>query len=176
MRERWMPVVGVEGRYEVSDQGRVRSFVFRKTGVVSTRPVTVLKQRAGAAGYLRVCLSPGKPAPQRVVHVHRLVLEAFRGFAPAGHAASHLDGVRSNNRLVNLRWEDHKANNMRKRAHGTNMSGERHPAFKLTSRQVAAIRREREAGATLVSIAAKYGITHSYVAALYKRKSRQSDG
>jgi NUMOD4 motif len=48
MQENWLPIVGYEGLYEVSDLGRVRSLdriVERKDGRQQRVPATVLRNR-----------------------------------------------------------------------------------------------------------------------------------
>jgi hypothetical protein len=46
MAERWCAVVGYEGRYDVSDEGRVRALFIGKRGVKSPpRYVGINKQR-----------------------------------------------------------------------------------------------------------------------------------
>ena len=114
--ESWRPIVGHEGLYEVSDQGHVRSL---------DRPDAAGRWVHGRAvqpvvhhrGHLRVSLWSGGRRTQ--VFVHRLVLEAFRGSAPAGMEACHNDGNPTNNRLDNLRWDTQSANQLDRVRHGT---------------------------------------------------------
>lgn len=106
--EYWLPVVGYEGLYEVSDQGRVRTL---KTGVLK-------KPSPLPRGYLCVWLYPGN----KNCLVSRLVLQAFAGEPPsAQHQAAHGDGDPANNHLNNLRWATPKENDADKTAHGTRM-------------------------------------------------------
>jgi hypothetical protein len=56
--------------------------------------------------------------PRRRTRVHILVLEAFRGPRPEGHAACHNDGDVGNNHLSNLRWDTYSANNLDIVRHG----------------------------------------------------------
>lgn len=102
-QERWLPVPGWEGLYEVSDLGRVRS-LDRPNGLRGR--VRVLS--VGSHGYLDVGLCDGGVRRTRLVH--RLVLEAFVGPCPEGQEACHADSDRTNNRLSNLRWDTTKAN------------------------------------------------------------------
>lgn len=109
--ERWLPVRGEEGRYEVSDQGRVRSLDRYIDAAASTNgrspayrksyPGRVLKlyQRNG---YWCVFLGRGRPNES----VAWLVLEAFVGVRPPppGDQARHLNDVKDDNRAVNLAW------------------------------------------------------------------------
>jgi hypothetical protein len=100
--EEWRPVVGYEGKYEVSDMGRIRRV---KTGRVLRTRVVVHKGRYERVGLWR----DGK---SRVWQVHRLVGEAFLGPLPRGLETRHLNGDGADNRLVNLKYGTH-AENMR---------------------------------------------------------------
>jgi len=95
--ERWIPVPGYEGIYEVSDQGRVKSLNKRR------RVPRILRPNVKHLGYQSVCLYRGDARRNRQM-VHRLVLTAFVGECPEGHEACHRDGNGSNNRLFNLYW------------------------------------------------------------------------
>ncbi len=88
--ERWLPVVGFEDRYEVSDHGRVRS----RRGI--------RKPSVKPRGYHIFDLYRGNGPEYR--SAHRLVLEAFVGMPPEGTQALHWDDDPSNNHLSNLRW------------------------------------------------------------------------
>lgn len=99
--ERWLPVVGYEGRYEVSDQGRVRSLL---------RGGRYLKPLYDRKGYLYVCLT-GARSVQKRYPVHGLVLGAFTGPRPPGMVCRHGTGGKEDNRLSNIRWGTPSENN-----------------------------------------------------------------
>jgi hypothetical protein len=104
----WRPVVGYEGRYEVSDTGIVRSFLGRN--VIYLVPIKMHR------GHLTVSLCKnGKMAPQ---FIHRLVLEAFVGPCPPGMMCRHLNGDPSDNDLENLRWGTASENGLDTVLHG----------------------------------------------------------
>lgn len=115
--QQWLPVVGWEGLYEVSDQGRVRSVerVVRFGATTRTVPSTVLKPGKTTKGALYVVLSNGKSCNRRV---HQLVLEAFVGPCPPGMEGCHWDDNKENNALRNLRWDTHSANELDKVRNG----------------------------------------------------------
>jgi hypothetical protein len=114
--ERWLPVVGWEGLYEVSDQGRVRSLdriVHTKAGWSRRHQGRTLRSLQ-CHGYQTVELTSGHR-----VSVHRLVLEAFVGPCPDGLECCHGVGGPSDNRLSNLRWDTRSENMYDRCRHGT---------------------------------------------------------
>ena len=121
MSERWLPVVGYEGAYQVSDLGRVRSLdrmIVDSVGHRYFRAGRILRQvTLKGTGHCRVTLPGGIQG-----YVHRLVLEAFVGPAPDGMEACHNDGDPTNNRLDNLRWDTRSANNTDAVRHQRNLN------------------------------------------------------
>lgn len=107
--EEWRPVVGWEGLYEVSDQGRVRSLDRVVAFGAQQRLVRgrILKGGKTVNGVPFVVLSNGEHVNRSR---HRLVLEAFVGPCPPGMEACHWNDIKTDNRLANLRWDTHAAN------------------------------------------------------------------
>ena len=119
MTETWKSVVGREGLYEVSDQGRVRSVdrtVHYKDGRTRRLKGRVLKPWKNRKGYLLAALyGEGKT---RTKFVHRIVLEAFVGDRPEGLETLHIDGNPANNHVGNLKWGTSSENALDKVRHG----------------------------------------------------------
>ena len=120
MQEVWKAVPGYEGRYEVSDQGRVRSLdrtVNQKsrwgTLYTSTRKGQLLRPGRMPGGHLSVVIGRGNSQC-----VHKLVLLAFVGPAPDKHECCHNNGNPADNRLENLRWGTRSENIKDAYAHG----------------------------------------------------------
>ena len=90
-KEIWKPVLGFEGRYEVSNLGNVKSLTTNKL----LKPGS---NRASNRGYLFVQL--GKD--HKLKYIHRAVWEAFNGPIPEGLQINHLDENKHNNSLSNL--------------------------------------------------------------------------
>jgi len=104
--EEWRTIPEFSGKYEASSLGRVRN---KRTGLV-------LKQRLNPKRYPVVELCDGK---SRECMVHRLMLSAFYGPAPEGHEGCHGNGVKTDNRIENLRWDTHSSNCEDLVRHGT---------------------------------------------------------
>jgi hypothetical protein len=119
LSERWLPVVGYEGMYEVSDQGRVCSL--KRAAARILRP-----WRDPSDGRLHVvlCKNDGHPRTRKVPH---LVLEAFVGPCPPGQECCHANDIGDDNRWPeNLRWDTPSANELDKVRNG------RHPMANKT--------------------------------------------
>jgi hypothetical protein len=148
--ETWLPVVGYEGWYEVSDHGRVR----RVAGATAGR----LLAGFSFNGYVRVPLT--RHGQMEHYFVHQLVLAAFVGPCPDGLVCNHKDGDKANNRPANLEWVTHQEN--KDHAVRTGLwqpfHGQDHPRAKLTGAQVAEIRRLTGSEPTEVT-AARFGVS-----------------
>lgn len=116
--ERWLPVIGYEGSYEVSDFGRVRS-LDRINSRGHSLTGRVLSPCPNTSGHLQVPISAG--CIQRLFQVHRLVLTAFVGPCPAGMEGCHWNGDPTDNRAANLRWDTQSANQLDSIRHGTHV-------------------------------------------------------
>lgn len=102
LNEKWKPVKGYEGLYEVSNLGNVRSLRFGKVKVLKIRP---------NSGYLLVDLR--KDGKRKSLLVHRLVYTAFIGPITPGMTVDHINGIKTDNRVENLQLLS-GANNTRK--------------------------------------------------------------
>ena len=112
MEEIWRDIPGYEGRYQVSNLGRVKSLpqiVPRRDGRSRWNPGRVLKPESTRSGHLAVHLCSG---PQnQMKKVHQLVAAAFLGEKPSEvMEVCHNDGNPKNNRATNLRYDTHQEN------------------------------------------------------------------
>lgn len=144
----WRPVDGYEGKYEVSDDGRVRKVCGKELG-----------QWLSELGYCRVRLS----APRAMILVHRLVAKAFIPNPDDKPFVNHIDCCRSNNKAENLEWctqaENLKHSELLGRMkRGFAQKGKRSFNAKLSDNQAAQIREEYAAGGiSLEKLALKHG-------------------
>lgn len=98
MEEIWNEVPGFP-KYQVSNFGRVMS-------LNSSKP-KIMKPVYNQDGYLMINLTQLGVKYNKMVH--RLVLWAFEGH-PKGRQCDHINRVRDDNRLENLRWATRKEN------------------------------------------------------------------
>lgn len=79
-------------------------------------------------GYILIRLT--KNCRSRAVFAHRLVLETFVGPCPDGMETLHRNGIRSDNRLVNLRYGTRSENMFDAREHGTHPMASRTECYR----------------------------------------------
>lgn len=169
-RETWVPIVGFEGLYEVSDHGRVRGL----RGKNGKSPGVLWPMRVAINPTLRYASISLVDKNGRSSHylIHRLVAFAFIGSCPDGHECAHMDGDPENNRVENLKWATKRENQNHRVIHGTDCRGEKCYAAKLKESDVHEIRRLAKAGGmTYAEIGRIFGITPSPVRSIITRKT-----
>jgi len=161
---KWIP--GYEGRYEVSDLGRVRSHVSNQ-GTPRRRPF-ILRFGHNKQGYAHVRLASGTSLSTR--RVNRLVAIAFLGAPPTGKDwALHRNDNNTDNRAENLYWGDINDN-----ARDALVNGRR--KAKLNVRAAADIRRRLNEGASASAIARQYDVAPGVVIAIAHNKAWRGFG
>lgn len=102
MEEQWAPAHRYEDRYEVSDLGRCR-----RSKPPFRVPFLTLSVSTGKYGSYWLALT-GKD--QQKVLAHRLIWESFNRPIPDKMQINHINGVKTDNRLINLEAVTVKAN------------------------------------------------------------------
>ena len=105
--ETWKEITWTNGRYYVSDEGRVMSRNGRKKKPVSEDGI--MRQTPHPAGYLKVNLFVNRK--YYTCLVHELVMAAFVGDS-AGRDVNHKNGIKTDNRLCNLEYCSRRENTM----------------------------------------------------------------
>lgn len=106
--EEWKDVKGFEGRYQVSNMGRVRSLdrlIIGKNGNSYIRKGQMLKPSPNnnKKGYLKVSLSDGNRNYTHIEMQRLVALHFCEGYKP-GLVVNHKDECVTNNRADNLEW------------------------------------------------------------------------
>lgn len=176
MTEAWKAIPSAPG-YEASDLGGVRK----------TSTGRVLRQRLTDHGYVTVtlCLGHGDGETE---YVHALVLEAFVGPRPVGMQSCHGNGVRTDNRASNLRWDTVSGNAADRIIHKTvpagdkhwsrrmpelRARGERHGNAKLSDAQVVELLQRT---GTSTEVAKEFNVSSSHVRSLRLGRLRANGG
>jgi hypothetical protein len=95
--EVWKPIVGYEGKYEVSSTGKIKSLNYHRSG----KP-KVLSPKINKYGYLCVLLyNKGK---RKDATIHRLVAMSFINNPKGLPQINHKNECKQDNRVENLEW------------------------------------------------------------------------
>ena len=164
--EVWLPVVGYEGLYEVSDYGRIRSFLRPKHPDRMIKPT-----RDGRYLVVNLTAEGGRQATRRV---HRIVADAFLGPQPDGLETLHGPGGSLDNRLANLSYGTTAQNSRDRERDGSLHHGSGSPLAKLTEGIVADCRGRYAAGASRKELAAEYGVTPQTIGHLVRGSTWKS--
>ncbi|KKL95893.1 hypothetical protein LCGC14_1850030 [marine sediment metagenome] len=116
-----------------------------------------LKPYLGTDGYWYVGIRTKGTTKKKKIAV--LIVTAFLGPKPIGCELCHNDGVRTNDKLTNLRWDTRSANRMDSVKHGT------HPNAKLTDKDVMDVISLRPY-LLQREIAELYGVSRSHIGVL----------
>ena len=130
--EEWREIDGYNGRYQVSNLGRVKSFFDKEPRIFKANKVT--------EGYLRVALRKNSMAKNHFVH--RLVAQAFIPNPENKPQVNHIDGDKTNNRVENLEWmtSEENINHAFKLGLSKIPKGSKNPNARFTAEQVREIR------------------------------------
>lgn len=166
--EIWKSIDGYEGRYEVSDHGRVLSLPFERsnplTGGVSVYPARILKTARDKSGHHHLTLQID--CVKRNHFLHHLVARAFLGPIPDGLQTLHVDDDKERNTPVNLYYGTPKNNGQDTVKHGRSRWGRRHHAVVVTEHMAKVIWEEKGKART-IDIARYHGVTSSLVSHIH---------
>jgi NUMOD4 motif-containing protein/HNH endonuclease len=154
--EIWKPVLGYEGLYEVSNQGRVKGLKRGKLLGVFLDPLR---------GYPKVVLHRNSIA--KAVFVHRLVAGAFIGPLPEGKQVNHKDGTKTHNAPTNLEYVTPSENAKHAFAIGLwtshPLKGEACNFAKLTEQEVIEIRSKLSQRIPATVLASMYHVSRQQI-------------
>jgi hypothetical protein len=104
--------------YLISNLGRIKSLprdTRKKEGEI------ILKPLKHTGGYLRTIMWDKGVMYQNYIHI--LVLKTFRPTKKLKLQVRHLNGIKTDNRLINLKWGSPKENQKDRITHGTSQHG-----------------------------------------------------
>ena len=99
--EIWLPVVGYEGLYMVSNNGGIRSLINKKVDYIDLKPWKT------TSGYLETSFAKNKT--RRAYKAHVVVAQAFIG-EKNGKYVNHMNGDKTDNRIENLEYVSRREN------------------------------------------------------------------
>ena len=102
--EIWKDIEGYEGKYRVSNLGRVKKFYKDKR----SKRELILKLFMSTTGYYKV--SPSKNGISKNFKLHRLIAMAFIPNPENKKTINHKNGIKTDNRIENLEWATHGDN------------------------------------------------------------------
>lgn len=154
--EQWRDVVGYEGKYRVSDGGRIEN----------VRSGRLLRGSPNSGGYVLVRLTAER-GRSRVFYLHRLVCRAFNGPPPSpAHVVNHLSGQKLDCRAANLAWCTRAENCAHAAGLGLlkgRLAGSKNPNARLTESIVVEMRRRSSGGVSYSQMARENGVSVSTV-------------
>jgi len=159
--------------YEVSNYGEIKTFNWKNSGTQR-----VMRPAMDNSGYLRTMLKRDSDGKIHTVKVHRMVALAFLENPENKSQVNHINGIRNDNRLINLEWVTHSENAKHSFIIGLSSNkGENNPCASLTDEQAKEILANYEfgkkarSGITKKQIAQKYNTTESVIKRLVQRKT-----
>jgi hypothetical protein len=173
--EVWKDVLEYDGRYQVSNLGRIKSIrklksqtSIKKYGKLQIE--NILKPEF-SKDYFRIMLSTAGETKR--FQVHRLVLASFSRVPLLGEEGNHLDGNTKNNKLDNLEWTTKRGNVEHRIRIGKylSQSGENQCFSKLKTQNVIDIRRLRKEGISARELGKRFGVEESSIRNIVNYKS-----
>jgi hypothetical protein len=166
--EIWKDIQGWEGKYRVSNSGKVRSLARTAPGLHgSTINICerLLKLWIHRDGYSIATLQGKKH-----YRVHRLVANAFIPNPENKRTVNHKNGIKTDNNVENLEWATHSENHKHAYRLGLHPKrfGEKASRAKIKDYQRPEIVRLQHQGVSIREIGRKYNISHGAVRAILK--------
>jgi hypothetical protein len=164
--EIWKDITGFDGRYEVSNLGRVRSLL---DCLLRPKTPTLKIQSVDMNGYPTVNLYFHKKLI--VKRIHRLVALAFIPNPANKPQVNHIDGVKSNNNLSNLEWVTKSENIQHSYNIGTHkrLKGEDATNVKWSNAEVIEIKNAINTGMTSKQLYEKFPTLNSKHLYLFRK-------
>ena len=123
-------------RYEASTDGEIKTFNWKNKGIER-----IMKPAFDKQGYLRTMLKNDVNGKFNTIKVHRIIAKTFKDNKENKETINHINGIKHDNRVVNLEWATRSENLLHAYRLGlASVKGELNPATTLTNKQVLEIR------------------------------------
>ena len=123
MEEIYKTIDGYENLYEISNLGNVKNIKTKK----------IIKNILSNIGYYRVGLCKDGKCKLKLVHV--LIAQAFITNPLNKPTVDHIDQIKTNNNLNNLRWVTRSENGMNSDIQSNNISGHRGVSYNIRDKR-----------------------------------------
>lgn len=172
MEKIWKKIPGFS-LYEVSNYGEIKTFNWKNQGLER-----IMKPALDANGYLRTVLKRDSDGKLVTIKVHRMVAIAFIENPMNKPSVNHINGIRNDNRVINLEWVTQKENTLHSFKIGISSNkGEKNSCATLTDKEAKEILdsyefgKKGKKGVTKKQLAEKYNTTFAVIKRLIQRKS-----
>jgi hypothetical protein len=169
--EIWKPIGRYQGKYEVSNFGRVKRVATRTYSKI--RNCYVIKNEhlvphvLGIYYHVHIVVYGEKKA---LLNVHRAIAEAFIPNPENKPCVNHINGIKTDNRIENLEWCTHSENTQHAFDYGLIPKGQLHFKAKLTELQVLEIFKRASSGENLTKIAKEFNVNKSNISHIKSKK------
>ena len=170
MKEEWKEVKGFENYYIISNLGNIK----RIEGSSHLKP-KILNQTPDKDGYKRVNLKVKQKSNTKIVH--RLLMETFIDNPLNKPQVNHINGIKSDNRLINLEWCTLSENRIHSYSNnlqnGINRQGVKNNFNKLKENEVLEIRNlyNKKLGFTYKFLSIKYNVSETCILHIIKKNN-----
>lgn len=154
--EIWKEIEGYNGKYLISNHGRIKSFTHKvkkqfPDGYITLGSIDTTQYYAWRFGTSRF--------DRQTIRIHVLVATYFKHKPENATCVNHIDGNRLNNHHSNVEWCTHAENIQHAVRTGLfDKKGEKHMNAKLNKQDVIEMRTLRKLGLTHKEIGEKYGV------------------
>ena len=170
--EVWKPIVGFENLYKCSSMGRIKS-KFKTVAILNSfksYPEKIILQQQYKSGYLYHSLC--KDGIVRTKLPHRLIAKTFLDNPHNKPEVNHKNGVKSDNRLVNLEWNTRSENQKHSITIGLRSAkGVKNSQSKLSKNEVLEIRNKIKKGFSGKKLSEKYGVSQQTISNIKSKYS-----
>ena len=167
----WKDIPGYEGMYQANKCGGIRSLNRDMVDSVGRKryfPGKTLAGKITSNGYRRITLC--KDGVEFSYFEHGLIMLTFVGPRPDGYDTHHINGIRTDNRISNLKYLT-KGQHAMTWENSPGRKGEKHSQAKLDKKTVTSIRNRKKNGERTGALAKEYCVSPSTICDIFSGRS-----